>query len=99
MRVDWSIFWPRILDATGDTLLMVIVTLIFAAILGIPLGLLLYVTRKGNFLENKLVFSILNIVINTIRPIPFIIFFSSFKSHYKNCYWNNNRNSLRRFFQ
>ena len=33
----------------GDTLLMVIVTLIFATILGIPLGLLLYVTRKGNF--------------------------------------------------
>ena len=58
----------------GDTLLMVIVTLIFATILGIPLGLLLYVTRKGNFLENKWVFSILNIIINTIRPIPFIIF-------------------------
>ena len=48
MRVDWSIFWPRIVDATG-ILLMVIVTLIFATILGIPLGLLLYVTRKGNF--------------------------------------------------
>lgn len=74
MRVDWSIFWPRIVDATGDTLLMVIVTLIFATILGIPLGLLLYVTRKGNFLENKWVFSILNIIINTIRPVPFIIF-------------------------
>ncbi|MCU5527094.1 ABC transporter permease [Bacillus cereus] len=74
MRVDWSIFWPRILDATGDTLLMVIVTLIFAIIPGIPLGLLLYVTRKGNFLENKWVFSILNIIINTIRPVPFIIF-------------------------
>ena len=58
----------------GDTLLMVIVTLIFATILGIPLGLLLYVTRKGNFLENKWVFSILNIIINTIRPVPFIIF-------------------------
>ncbi|EEL95628.1 ABC transporter, permease protein [Bacillus cereus AH1273] len=53
---------------------MVIVTLIFATILGIPLGLLLYVTRKGNFLENKWVFSILNIIINTIRPVPFIIF-------------------------
>ena len=73
MRVDWSIFWPRILDATGDTLLMVIVTLIFATMLGIPLGLLLYVTKR-KLLENKWVFSILNIIINTIRPIPFIIF-------------------------
>lgn len=31
-------------------------------------------TRKGNILENKLVFRLLNILINIIRPIPFIIF-------------------------
>jgi D-methionine transport system permease protein len=53
---------------------MVIFTLIFATLIGVPMGILLYVTRKGNILENKLVFSILNILINTVRPIPFIIF-------------------------
>ncbi|QED49455.1 methionine ABC transporter permease [Cytobacillus dafuensis] len=74
MRVDWNTFWPRIVESTGETILMVIATLIFGSILGISIGLLLYVTRKGNILENQLLFQTLNILINIIRPIPFIIF-------------------------
>ena len=74
MKVDWSTFWPRIVEATGETLLMVIATLIFGSIIGIALGLLLFVTRENNILENKTVSRILNIFINIIRPIPFIIF-------------------------
>ena len=74
MKVDWSTFWPRIVEATGETLIMVIATLIFGSIIGIALGLLLFVTRENNILENKTVSRILNIFINIIRPIPFIIF-------------------------
>ncbi|WP_047985538.1 methionine ABC transporter permease [Ornithinibacillus californiensis] len=74
MKVDWSTFWPRIVESTGETILMVIMTLIFGSILGITIGLLLFVTRTGNILENKIVFTLLNILINIIRPIPFIIF-------------------------
>lgn len=74
MKVDWTTFWPRIVEATGETVTMVIFTLIFSAIIGINLGLLLFVTRSGNILENKWVFGILNVFINIIRPIPFIIF-------------------------
>src|SRR4051794_38107760 len=74
MSVDWLTFWPRIVEATGETLIMVIATLIFGSIFGIAIGLLLFVTRQNNILENKLVFRILNIVINIIRPVPFIIF-------------------------
>ncbi|MFT4414226.1 methionine ABC transporter permease [Fredinandcohnia humi] len=74
MNVDWSTFWPRIIEATGETLLMVALTLLFGSILGITIGLLIYVTRENNILENKLIFQVLNVVINIIRPIPFIIF-------------------------
>jgi D-methionine transport system permease protein len=74
MKVDWTTFWPRIFEATGETLTMVIFTLIFSAIIGVNLGLLLFVTRSGNILENKWIFRTLNIFINIIRPIPFIIF-------------------------
>jgi D-methionine transport system permease protein len=74
VKVDWTTFWPRILQATGETITMVIFTLIFASILGIIMGLLLFVTRKGNILENRFIFSFLNLLINIIRPIPFIIF-------------------------
>ncbi|GEN30918.1 D-methionine transport system permease protein [Cerasibacillus quisquiliarum] len=74
MKVDWSNFWPQIVEATGQTITMVVMTLIFGSIIGITLGLLLFVTRENNILENKFVFQVLNIIINIIRPIPFIIF-------------------------
>lgn len=74
MNVDWTTFWPRIVEATGQTITMVIATLVFGSILGIIMGLLLFVTRQNNILENKFVFNLLNIVINIIRPVPFIIF-------------------------
>jgi D-methionine transport system permease protein len=74
MRVDWTTFWPRIVEATGETITMVIITLIFSTIIGVTIGLLLFVTRQGNILENKAISITLNVLINTIRPIPFIIF-------------------------
>ena len=74
MKVDWSTFWPRIIEATGETITMVILTLLFASIIGVVMGLLLFVTRKGNILENKTISISLNVLINVIRPIPFIIF-------------------------
>lgn len=74
MKVDWETFWPRILEATGETILMVAITLVLGSIIGIAIGLTLYVTRKGNILENRFIFNLLNFLINLIRPIPFIIF-------------------------
>lgn len=49
MKVDWSTFWPRILESTGETIIMVIATLIFGSILGVTIGLLLFVTREKIF--------------------------------------------------
>ncbi|WP_440897523.1 methionine ABC transporter permease [Amphibacillus sp. Q70] len=77
MNVDWTTFWPRIVEATGETLFMVAATLIFGSILGVMIGLLLYVTREKNILENKYIFQILNLFINLIRPIPFLIFITA----------------------
>ena len=74
LGVDWLTFWPRIVESTGQTIIMVIATLVFGSILGIIMGLLLFVTRQGNILENKVVFNLLNLIINIIRPVPFIIF-------------------------
>lgn len=74
MKVDWTTFWPRIVEATGETVFMVILTLVFGSILGITIGLLLFVTRENNILESKITFNLLNLLINIIRPIPFIIF-------------------------
>ncbi|MFC4101555.1 methionine ABC transporter permease [Paenibacillus xanthanilyticus] len=74
MKVDWSTFWVRVVESTGQTLTMVAFTLLFSSIFGIAIGLLLFVTRRGNILENRFVSALLNLLINVIRPIPFIIF-------------------------
>lgn len=59
--------------AFGDTLYMVAISLIFSGLIGLPLGILLVITRKGHILENKWIFNVLNPVINILRSVPFII--------------------------
>src|SRR5690625_279842 len=62
-----------ILKAVWETLHMVSVGLFFGSVLGMFLGITLVVTRKGHILENKIIFSILNPIVNILRSIPFII--------------------------
>ncbi|MEV6671281.1 methionine ABC transporter permease [Streptomyces sp. NPDC051162] len=73
MNVDWSRFWVKVVDATGETVYMVLVTLGLSALLGLAVGIVLHATRKGGILQNRLVFAVLNALINVIRPVPFII--------------------------
>lgn len=63
----------QIIEALIETIQMVSFSLLFSAILGIPLGIFLVVTRKGHLLENVVVFNILNGIINIFRSVPFII--------------------------
>lgn len=62
-----------LLEATLETLTMVGFSLFFSALLGIPLGILLVLTRKRGLLENIPLFTALNGIINLFRSIPFII--------------------------
>lgn len=64
---------PELNQAFFETLLMVGISLLVALILGLPLGILLYVTDRGLFLENKWIKRVVGIVINLIRSVPFII--------------------------
>ncbi|MFJ3879119.1 methionine ABC transporter permease [Streptomyces sp. NPDC090077] len=73
MKADWSTFWPKVLDATGETVYMVLITLALSSVGGLAVGLALYATRKGGVLPNRVVHAVLGTFINVIRPIPFII--------------------------
>lgn len=64
---------PEIYKATGETLLMILVAGVISFIIGLILGVILVVTRKGNILENKPVYYVLEKIINITRSIPFII--------------------------
>jgi len=64
---------PELLQATIDTLYITTFALICGGIIGLVLGLALYATREGSLFPNKAVFGVLNVIVNTFRPIPFII--------------------------
>lgn len=68
---------PQLWTAAGETLYIVGLTLFFGGIGGLLVGLGLYLTRAGNILENRGVFTLLNVLVNFIRPIPFIIFLAA----------------------
>lgn len=63
----------RIISDFGITLYMLIVSAIFAGILGLILGVIMVVTDKGRILENKAIYSILDKLTNLFRAIPFVI--------------------------
>ena len=56
-----------------ETLFMVSISTLIAAIIGIPLGITLVTTSKGHILENRVINQILGTIVNIIRSIPFII--------------------------
>jgi D-methionine transport system permease protein len=74
---DWSTLLPVYLTSIGQTLWMVSATLVLGGILGLVLGILLFITRRGGLLENVGLSVVLNLVVNFVRPIPFIIFMTA----------------------
>lgn len=73
VATNWDRLTPKLEEAIVDTLYMVVSTLIIAGIIGLGLGVLLYTTRSRGILSNKGLYNLLNVVVNLIRPIPFII--------------------------
>lgn len=64
---------PEIYEATLETIIMVLVSGGISFVIGIILGIILTVTKKGNILEQKVVYYVLDKIINVTRSIPFII--------------------------
>lgn len=69
--------WPMLWTALGETLQMVLAALVIGGLAGLVLGIALYATRPGNLLANRPVFWVLNVLVNIVRPIPFIIFITA----------------------
>lgn len=72
--MDFSVIdWEDILQATVDTLTMTGVSLVFTILLGLPLGVLLFLTGKKQLLEQGGIYALLSFVVNMLRSVPFII--------------------------
>ena len=64
---------PLLIKALGETIYMVIVSMAISTAIGVPLGVLLHVTGKGEILDAPLVNRMVGGIVNAVRSIPFII--------------------------
>lgn len=74
MKFDWAQNWPVFVGEFWTTLYIVGIAIGIGGAVGLVLGVVLYVTRRGGLLANRWVFTGLNVLVNFVRPIPFIIF-------------------------
>ncbi|CAM5364525.1 ABC transporter permease [Niallia circulans] len=63
----------EIWQSIGETFIMVGMSILAAIIIGLPVGTLLFLSRKGKMLENRIIFSTLNLIVNIIRSFPFLL--------------------------
>jgi len=69
VNVDWAEIWL----STQDTLLMLGGSLLFSVLLGLPLGVLLFLTGPRQLLAQDTVYRVTSFIVNVLRSIPFII--------------------------
>lgn len=60
-------------DATWETLYMTGLAGLATLVLGMVLGVLLFLTSKGQLWQNRAVYSLISVLVNVFRSIPFII--------------------------
>ncbi len=72
-RMNWEDLWPLLLDGTLDTLYMVALAALFTVLIGLPAGVLLYISRANGLLPLPKVNALLGAVINIGRSLPFIV--------------------------
>lgn len=63
----------ELIKCTGETIQMVIVTGLISFIFGVFFGVVLIVTRPDGILSNRIIYNILDKLINIIRSVPFLI--------------------------
>ncbi|ADG94387.1 binding-protein-dependent transport systems inner membrane component [Arcobacter nitrofigilis DSM 7299] len=62
-----------LLPALGETIYMSLLSTLFAVVIGFILAIILILTSNGGLRENQKIYSILDVIINTLRSFPFII--------------------------
>jgi D-methionine transport system permease protein len=71
--LSWAVLSQDLLKAMVETALMMGIGLLSALLLGLPLGFLIYLTRRGMLLENRLLNLLGGLVVNFARSLPFVI--------------------------
>lgn len=62
-----------LLEGTGATLYMTLVSTLFGYVLGLPMGIILAVTDQEGIKPNAGIYKILDFIVNVVRSVPFLI--------------------------
>ena len=62
-----------LLEGTRDTLDMTLVSTLFGYIIGLPVGILLTISDKDGIRPNRVLYRVLDVIVNIMRSIPFLI--------------------------
>ncbi|SPW23091.1 D-methionine transport system permease protein metI [Cronobacter sakazakii] len=65
--------WPLLAQGTLETLYMVGLAALFTVLIGLPVGVVLFITRRDGVLPQPQLNSVLGSVINVGRSLPFIV--------------------------
>lgn len=57
----------------AETGYMMLVSLLAAVLIGLPLGMIVYLTERGGIAENRAIATIANLYINVVRSFPFLL--------------------------
>ncbi|WP_138495238.1 methionine ABC transporter permease [Paenibacillus pinistramenti] len=72
--LDFSqIDWTEMKQASYDTLEMMGYSLLFTIIIGLPLGIILYMTARSNNRVIKWIYNVISFLVNILRSVPFVI--------------------------
>ena len=70
---QWKALQPELLKAFGDSLYMIGVSIVITVIVGLFLGIVLFLTSNRLLFKNVFIYKTVDFIVNTIRSIPFII--------------------------
>ncbi|MFM9276734.1 methionine ABC transporter permease [Paenibacillus jiagnxiensis] len=73
MMADVIKYQSEIWQAIGETFVMVGISILAALLAGLPLGTVLFLSRKGQPYANRLLFTVLDTFVNIVRSFPFLL--------------------------
>ncbi|MCU5771669.1 ABC transporter permease [Erwiniaceae bacterium BAC15a-03b] len=71
--ISWERFQSLLLNATLETLYMVALATLFTVLIGLPVGVLLFLTRQDGIFPQRWLSRPLNVLVNIGRALPFVV--------------------------
>lgn len=66
-------YWPVLFESLWETGIMMGFAMVAAILLGLPLGTLLFLTAKGQPMQNIFIYQLSNVFVNIVRSFPFLL--------------------------